>query len=298
MDTAELLKMNGVSAEVAAKFAQINQNQKQETFADPETGKIYYGKEAIKLKAAQAQKNALPPELPVKHNISDTEYWLKKFVTVELNELKATVRRLSTVKDSVIITAATGSGKELIARALHGNRPGNFVAVNCGGLPEHLFESEFFGHVKGSFTGAINDKVGLLQQAHNGTVFFDEISLLPKFMQGKLLRSIQERTIRKVGSLQEESINCRIVAATNREMNGLIESDIFMEDLYWRLSVIELYIPKLIVRPKDWWPIAKSLGLEDTAVNKETVINYCQNSDLLGGVRELQRYVRRLQLGI
>jgi len=298
MDLSDILKQNGVDPKTVAKFRSSSANQ--EVYIDAQ-GKKHFGKEAIKLKQKEfkdRQEQSASPELSPATVVRDTEYWLDKFVTEELVDLKRQVRNVAPLSDPVIITAPTGSGKELIAKALHGGKQGNFVAVNCGGFPEHLFESEMFGHVKGSFTGAINDKDGLLQQAHNGTIFIDEISLLPKFMQGKLLRTLQEKTIRRVGANHEESINCRVVAATNRSVDHMMETGEFMEDLYWRISTIELSIPSLKSRHNDWEPIAKSLGCDVRWLAELRA--YCNSElhELDGGVRELQRWVRRKQLGL
>lgn len=267
----------------------------QSAWTHPDTGKLYTGREAIAMRKSydNAQRRSsssrnTTPETPV-HVVPDTDYWLSQFLTQDpvCLKLKENVKRLSVEQDPVLIHGETGTGKEIIAKALHGSRTGQFVAINCGGFPEYLFESEMFGHVKGSFTGAIDTKVGLLQQAENGTVFIDEIHNLPIFMQNKLLRALQEKTIRRVGDNHEIKINCRIVSATNTEL----PADDFKDDLYWRISTIELFIPSLRDRKGDAQLIAQHLHKGNTTLPDVW-------GNLPGNVRELQRIIRRKELGI
>jgi transcriptional regulator with PAS, ATPase and Fis domain len=164
------------------------------------------------------------------------------------------LRRVSPTDLSVLVLGETGTGKELVAREVHrlsGRREGPFVAINCGAIPENLLESELFGHKKGSFTGALNDKVGKVEAANGGTLFLDEIGEMPMNLQVKLLRVLQERTIERVGELQPRAVDIRVVAATNQDLAGLISSGQFREDLLYRLNEITVDLPALRERGED-----------------------------------------------
>lgn len=171
-----------------------------------------------------------------------------------MQNLKRTLRKLSRSQAPVYISGESGTGKEVVARLIHqlSNRnEGPFVPVNCGAIPQELMESEFFGHKKGSFTGAHQDKVGLFQAAHNGTLFLDEIADLPLAMQVKLLRAIQEKKIRPVGSDQEISVDIRILSATHKNLAEMVQTGVFRQDLFFRIHVIEVNIPPLRERGND-----------------------------------------------
>ena len=171
-----------------------------------------------------------------------------------MQNLKRTLRKLSRSQAPVYISGESGTGKEVVARLIHqlSNRnEGPFVPVNCGAIPQELMESEFFGHKKGSFTGAHQDKVGLFQAAHNGTLFLDEIADLPLAMQVKLLRAIQEKKIRTVGSDQEISVDIRILSATHKNLAEMVQKGVFRQDLFFRIHVIEVNIPPLRERDHD-----------------------------------------------
>lgn len=169
-------------------------------------------------------------------------------------ELFSRIRRVAPHFRTVLVTGPTGSGKELVAQALHRLSPaasGNLVVVNCSAVVEALFESELFGHVKGSFTGATHDKVGLVEHASNGILFLDEIGDMPLGTQAKLLRTIQNQEVQRVGSLQTRKVNIRVIAATHRDLHAMIREGRFREDLYYRLSMVEIRVPALAERKDD-----------------------------------------------
>ncbi len=169
-------------------------------------------------------------------------------------ELFSQVQRIAPHYRSVLIAGATGTGKELVARALHKLSPvaaGQFVPLNCSAVVETLFESELFGHVRGSFTGATQDKVGLFEYAHNGTLFLDEIGDMPLNTQAKLLRALQNQEIQRLGALTPRKVNVRVIAATHRDLRASVAEGRFREDLFYRLTMVELAIPTLIEREGD-----------------------------------------------
>lgn len=174
--------------------------------------------------------------------------------TAQMQKVFNIVYRLSKVDTPVLIRGASGTGKELVARAIHFNsarKDEKFVAVNCSAIPENLFESEFFGHEKGSFTGADQRKIGKFQFAEGGTLFLDEMGDLPLSMQVKLLRVLQEKTFTPVGSLRDIQTNVRIIAATNRPLEEMIKAGTFRDDLFYRLNVIPIFLPPLSERRDD-----------------------------------------------
>ena len=167
-----------------------------------------------------------------------------------IRELLALIEKVGPTKTNILIVGESGTGKELVAQMIHEMgilklKP--FVAINCGAIPENLLESELFGHKRGSFTGAIMDKIGLFEMATGGTLFLDEVGDLPMSMQVKILRAIQDRVIRRVGGLENIKIDVRIIAATNKNLEaGIIEGS-FREDLYYRLNVIQIRDRKSVV---------------------------------------------------
>jgi len=171
-----------------------------------------------------------------------------------INELRALISQAASSDASVLVLGESGTGKELVARALHteSNRAAsNFVPVNCGAIPRELLESELFGHKRGAFTGAIADRTGRFQLAHNGTLFLDEIGDMPTEMQVKLLRVLQERKVDPVGSTKSVDVDVRIIAATHRNLDSYIQAGDFREDLYYRLNVIPVILPSLRERQED-----------------------------------------------
>lgn len=174
--------------------------------------------------------------------------------TAQMQKVFHIINRLSKVNTPVLIRGASGTGKELVARAIHENsgfKDGKFVAINCSAIPENLFESELFGHEKGSFTGADQRKIGKFQYAEGGTLFLDEMGDLPLIMQVKLLRVLQEKVFTPVGANREIESNVRIIAATNRPLEEMIKSGVFREDLYYRLNVMPIFLPSLKERKDD-----------------------------------------------
>jgi two-component system response regulator GlrR len=188
--------------------------------------------------------------------VGQTEEWRSELMTRSsgMEDLLSQARRVATSDASVCIFGASGTGKELLAKAIHKASPraeAPFIAVNCGAIPEGLLESELFGHKKGSFTGAVADRRGLFQAAQGGTLFLDEIGDMPLPLQVKLLRALEERKIRPVGSHESFDVNVRVIAATHRKLEERIASGEFREDLYYRLNVVKLYIPTLAERRED-----------------------------------------------
>ena len=182
--------------------------------------------------------------------------WRQGIVTRSplMEDLLGQARLVASSEASVFIHGQSGTGKEVLARAIHNASPradGEFIAVNCSAIPESLFESEFFGHVKGSFTGATRDHKGLFQAAEGGTLFLDEIGDMPMSFQVKLLRAIQERSVRPVGSTRAVPVDVRIISATHRDLDELRNAGTFREDLYYRLNVVALDIPSLAERRED-----------------------------------------------
>jgi two-component system response regulator GlrR len=199
---------------------------------------------------AEAMRLSSPPAS------GELESWRAELITRSsaMEDLLSQARRVAASDASVCIFGASGTGKELLARAIHRASPRGeapFVAVNCGAIPEGLLESELFGHKKGSFTGAVSDHRGLFQAAQGGTLFLDEIGDMPLPLQVKLLRALEERKIRPVGSHENIDIDVRVIAATHRKLEERIASGEFREDLYYRLNVVKLYIPTLAERRED-----------------------------------------------
>lgn len=196
---------------------------------------------ALKLAPSQASANTAVPSNSILGTSASIHSLLKK------------IQKLSRSQAPVFIHGESGSGKELIARSIHdqGLKDGEFIAINCGAIPTELMESEFFGHKKGSFTGADQDKSGLFLSANNGTLFLDEVADLPIAMQVKLLRAIQEKSVRPVGSEKEIPVNVRILSASHKNLQEEIQAERFRQDLFFRINVIQLDAPPLRERPED-----------------------------------------------
>ncbi len=213
------------------------------------------------------------------------------------------VKRVSQSPTNVMITGESGTGKEVVAKAIHYNGPLKdkpFVTINCGAIPENLMESEMFGHKKGSFTGAIADKVGLFEVADTGTLFLDEVGELPLSIQVKLLRAIQERIIRRVGATDDMKVDVRIIAATNRNLEDMVAKGTFRQDLYYRLNVINIRTPALRERAEDVPLLAAHfLKKYNDKLNKAISTISTEAMDILkkysypGNVRELENMIER-----
>lgn len=213
------------------------------------------------------------------------------------------IRQVSKTKTSVLITGESGTGKELIAQSIHEQSDRNtspFVVVNCGGIPESLMESELFGHKKGSFTGAIHDKQGLFESAHQGTIFLDEIGELSPTLQVKLLRAVQQKIFKAVGGTEDISVDIRIISATNKHLEKEVIAGNFREDLFYRLNVIEIKLPPLKDRKNDLRAIAqyflekysKEMGKEITKISSYAV-DLLNKYDFPGNIRELENLIER-----
>lgn len=213
------------------------------------------------------------------------------------------INQVATTKTNVLISGESGTGKELIARAIHDmssrcDKP--FVVVNCGGIPDTLIESEFFGHVRGAFTGAVIEKKGLFEAAHMGTIFLDEIGELPPMLQVKLLRAVQETVVKPVGGTQEISVDVRIISATNKRLEQEVIDGHFREDLFFRLNVIPLKVPPLRERKGDVQLLANFFAEKySKRMNKEIsklssyAIDFLNRYSFPGNVRELENLIER-----
>lgn len=216
-----------------------------------------------------------------------------------MRELRELVERVARSQAPVHICGESGTGKELVARLIHDTGPradGPFVPVNCGAIPAELMESEFFGHRKGAFTGAVSDKAGLLQAASGGTLFLDEIADLPLPMQVKLLRVIQEQKVRPVGAEREEKVDVRILSATHRDLSEMVANGDFREDLFYRINVIELRVPALRERGDDVLLLAgrilERLGSSQDALD-DSARELLRSYRFPGNVRELENMLER-----
>ena len=213
------------------------------------------------------------------------------------------IKKVSQTDRTVLITGKSGTGKELVARAIHfnGSRKGSrFVAVNCGAIVETLFESELFGHKKGSFTGATADKDGLFKAAHKGTLFLDEVSEIPYHLQVKLLRAVEQKEILPVGMSDPIQVDVRIIAATNKNLRNRMEEGKFRDDLYYRLNVVEIHVPSLSERPEDIPPLVQHFVQDykmQMGKNVKGLTNEAMNALMAyqwkGEVRELQNIIER-----
>src|SRR5882672_764014 len=220
-----------------------------------------------------------------------------------IEKLKATIRTVAPTSSTVLIYGESGTGKELVARAVHScsTRSGEpFVSINCGAFPETLLESELFGYVKGAFTGASQNKRGLFEVASGGTIFLDEIGETSLPMQVKLLRVLQERLVRPIGGTSEIAVDVRVIAATNRNLDQMVDENLFREDLYYRLNVIPIRVPSLRERPQDISLLvnhflkkyAPAAGKQIRQIRAESLAELC-SYDWPGNVRQLENTIER-----
>src|SRR5947209_4440852 len=220
-----------------------------------------------------------------------------------MREVYRLTRMAAPSNASVLLIGETGTGKEVIARAVHNRSQcatGPYIRVNCGALHENLLESELFGHVKGAFTGAIENKTGRFEAAHGGTIFLDEISSMSAKLQVKLLRVLQEREFERVGEARTIRVDTRVVAATNQSLEDEIEAGRFRDDLYYRLNVVPIYLPPLRERREDIPPLARFFLERYSEENRRDapeltveVLKALQTYDWPGNVRELENYIER-----
>jgi transcriptional regulator with PAS, ATPase and Fis domain len=220
-----------------------------------------------------------------------------------MQEVFKMIERVADTDSTILILGESGTGKELVARALHFNSRRQFapfIPINCSALPENLLESELFGHCKGAFTGAINDKKGLFQEADGGTIFLDEISSMPPVLQSRLLRVLQEREVRRVGDNIATSVNVRVLSATNEPLEERVKAGTFREDLYYRLNVIPISLPNLRERIEDV-PVLAVHFLRNK-INPRTgqqfqitrkALDVLSAHDWPGNVRELENAIER-----
>ena len=251
---------------------------------------------AFKIRSLQSENNRLKKKLVKKHEMIGSSPKFK-------NVLKL-IEKVSPTNARILITGDNGTGKEMVAQQIHFKSLRNekpLIEVNCAAIPSELIESELFGHVKGSFTSAIRDRVGKFELANGGTLFLDEIGDLSLKAQAKVLRALQEGKIQKVGSEKQIEVDVRIIAATNKKIKKLIESDDFREDLFHRLAVIEIKLPTLTERKSDIkslcdyfiQQISEEQGMSRKKISKEA-INTLENYPWSGNIRELRNVIERL----
>jgi len=253
---------------------------------------------ALKLRTIEQEKELLDGELKRSLN-----FGMIVGSSPAMQHIYKMIQQVSKTKTNVLITGESGTGKELIARAIHkesGRRDEPFVAINCGGIPETLMESELFGHKKGSFTGAAQDKPGLFQEAHRGTIFLDEIGELSLPIQVKLLRVVQEKMVRPVGGTEDIAVDIRILSATNKQLEKEVIAGKFREDLFYRLNVIEIKVPPLRERKADLRAMgqhflekySKEIGKEISKLSSYA-LDLMLKYDFPGNVRELENLMER-----
>jgi len=254
----------------------------------------------------QSLRNLVNTALKVSHNFPKVDRRSRDILLGESEAMKktrATIAKVARSQAPIYISGESGSGKELVARLIHAKGPRSnkaFVPVNCGAIPTELMESEFFGHKKGSFTGAISDKEGLFQAADGGTLFFDEVADLPLHMQVKLLRAIQEKAVRPVGAQKETRIDVRILSATHKNLETLVTEGKFRQDLYYRINVIELSVPPLREHPEDIEQLTEQLlirlnGESDLPIPRisDSALQELKRYSFPGNVRELENILER-----
>ncbi len=260
----------------------------------------------IKLVVAKALEKSrlLEENLRLRQEV-ESRYMFRNLVGASqpMQEVFDLIRKIAPTKANVLVLGESGTGKELAAKAIHynsdrGDKP--MVTVNCGAIPSELLESELFGHLKGSFTGAYHDKRGLFEAAHQGTIFLDEIGEMPLNIQVKLLRAIQEKTFKPVGGIKDKTVDVRVMAASNRELYESVQKGEFREDLYYRLNVIQIRMPPLRERMDDLPLLVDhfinrfrdEIGKEVNGIS-EKALSILQEYDWPGNIRELENTIER-----
>jgi transcriptional regulator with GAF, ATPase, and Fis domain len=218
--------------------------------------------------------------------------------SVDMRAAYAVLERVAQGDATLLIQGETGTGKDVAARSVHANSAranGPFIPIDCGAIPEHLFESELFGHVRGAFTGAVANRRGVFEEASGGTLFLDEIGEVPLALQAKLLRAIETRTVRRVGASQPTPVDVRIIAATNRSLAASVNAGTFREDLFYRLAVVEVTLPPLRARRGDIALLAKHFlsKLAPNLVIPEAFLEQLERRPFHGNVRELRNTIER-----
>ena len=249
---------------------------------------------------ALKQKELIDQNKNLKNNIKK-QFDFKQIIgqSSHIIELTDWMRKVSKSSSNILITGESGTGKELVARSIHCNQNSGkpFISVNCGAIPKELLESEFFGHVKGSFTGAVNHHRGFFSAAQNGTLFLDEIGTMDLNLQVKLLRVLQEKTFRPVGSSENLSTNARIISATNINLEKAVEKGLFRKDLYYRLNIIPVHVAPLRERKEDipllTQHFLKKISQGNISLSESALNNLCQYN-WPGNIRELENLIERI----
>jgi transcriptional regulator with PAS, ATPase and Fis domain len=237
-----------------------------------------------------------PTFLPISDHESFGELVGKSF---EMRRVYAALERIAQSSSTLLVQGETGTGKDVVARSVHAassRAAGPFVPVDCGAIPENLFESELFGHVRGAFTGALSNRAGAFEEAHGGTLFLDEIGEMPLAMQAKLLRAIETRRVRPVGAPKELDVDVRIVCATNRTLAEMVNEGTFREDLYYRLAVVDVTLPPLRARREDIPALAQHLYAKVSGKNDALPSSFVASLSSRawpGNVRELRNAIER-----
>ncbi|MFM7330243.1 MAG: sigma-54-dependent transcriptional regulator [Brachymonas sp.] len=304
---------NAVEALKAGAFDYLTKPVDLKQFRSVVAQAVRLGREAVSSSAAKVALSQMPDsQLPHQHqsvqgdiNSPRAEHALAAIVgsSEVMTQLRARIAKVARSMAPVLVNGESGTGKELVARAIHAcshRSEGPFIAVNCSAIPEALLEAEFFGARKGSYTGAASDRIGFFQAAQGGTLFLDEVGDLPLSMQAKLLRAIQERCVRPLGDTQEQPVNVRIVSATHRDLPSAVTGQLFRQDLFYRLNVIDMVLPPLRQRTEDLPELVDRLlrriaGESQLPMPQDTdeLIVQLQSMPLLGNVRELENLLHR-----
>ena len=252
-------------------------------------------KKALQLESLERENVALRQELKERSGLDGLVA-----ESPQMKQILEMVERVAPTETTILVLGESGTGKELIARAIHMKSlrsSGPFVAVNCAAIPENLLESELFGHVKGAFTGAIRDRIGKFESAESGTIFLDEVAEMRPELQAKILRSLEERVVERVGDNRLIRVDVRVLAATNKDLGKAMQAGEFREDLYYRLNVVPLYLPPLRERRQDIRPLAqqflKRLGASSRLSIAPDAFRALETYDWPGNVSELENALER-----